>query len=386
MNLVHDLLLADSSDFDNILADLENTIPVNSVQRSCVSIDDAVTIVAAVRQALDDRSAWWKVRREVYASFASHEQVTTRSLGRLPDELRDEIAELDATRHEELAGEWIARDDASPVDEQQATEALEQFASVCELGRDRGKSVFIRTCEPFNTFEAAFSGLEGRALKKFRRAFDSWDSIKRHEAHERYKYYQNEGKSDAKCLALVLKDYSRAKISKLNLKADQRKVLRHLKQRVKNYSKSPNAGPGEPADAITLITLAFSLEQAGWVVFVLDTRPHAEPDGEWNNYIEENSLEFDQWCDAIDSLCEDGLPIKVTRPDGSSEEIVDRDSGTEALAGKIGLMLRDALLAVRQEASFRRLPLAPKCIMYIDEHNGHFGWPDIEQLQVEGRV
>jgi hypothetical protein len=143
-----------------------------------------------------------------------------------------------------------------------------------------------------------------------------------------YKYYANQGQSN--CLDLALRDFSRQKTTKVNLKTDQRKILRYIEKRIKDYMKRENCGPGRPDDPITLMTMASQFEQAGWVALVFDTRPDAGPDGEWNAYIEEDAIEFDQWCEAWERLCEEGTEITVTCHDGSKRTI-SSDADTERL-------------------------------------------------------
>ena len=115
---------------------------------------------------------------------------------------------------------------------------------------------------------------------------------------------------------------------KINLKNDARKIYNHIKRRVKDYPKNINPGPGEDEDPISQITLGYSVDQSGWIALVFDTRPGAEPDGEWNSYIEENMLEFTSWSEAIDALFDENEPIELTLPDGKKQTLGEDDDLT----------------------------------------------------------
>lgn len=51
-----------------------------------------------------------------------------------------------------------------------------------------------------------------------------------------------------------------------------------------------------------------------------------------------------------------------------------------------GNVLRDALISAREKGEFAKLPLAKRCIMGVEEHDGGYGWPDYQNRIKEGRV
>jgi hypothetical protein len=169
---------------------------------------------------------------------------------------------------------------------------------------------------------------------------------------------------------------------KIDLQADAKKIYAYLKQRVKDYPIYINAGPGEDADPISQITLGYEFSQGGWVALVFDTRPDGSPDGEWNSYIEENSLEFPHWEQAVDALFDDGEVIELTLPGGKKKKFGEDDE----LAEPIGEMLKDLLLQARQDKLFAKLPLADKSSMGVEHHDGAYGWPAYEKRYKDGRV
>lgn len=169
---------------------------------------------------------------------------------------------------------------------------------------------------------------------------------------------------------------------KINLKADAKTIYDHLRQRVADYPIYVNAGPGEDEDPISQITLGFQVSQAGWVAVVFDTRPDASPDGEWQSYIEENWLEFPSWLEAVDALWDNGETIQLTLPDGKKRSLGEDDE----LAEPIGKVLKGILIQARKDKLFTTLPLAKKCFMGVEDHDGAYGWPDFDKRYRVGRV
>ncbi len=171
---------------------------------------------------------------------------------------------------------------------------------------------------------------------------------------------------------------------KVNLQEDFEAIFKHVQQRVGDFPVYVNAGPGEDDDPISKITLGYQFDQAGWVALVFDTRPNAEPDGTWQSYIEDNAIEFDHWYEAFNDLMENSSPIELTHVDGKQQTVADTDE--ESLAKILGEMLRDVLIKARENGEFSKLPLAERCIMGVEEHDGYYGWPDYEHRVKEGFV
>ncbi|MEL7496973.1 MAG: hypothetical protein AAFN77_05145 [Planctomycetota bacterium] len=169
---------------------------------------------------------------------------------------------------------------------------------------------------------------------------------------------------------------------KIDLKADFKTIDDYVKQRVTDYPIYVNNGPGEDDDPISQITLGYQVSQAGWVALVFDTRPNGSPDGVWQSYIEENWLEFPHWLDAVNALFEDAEPIELVLPNGKKRKLGE----DEGLTQPVGQMLKDILIQSRKDKSFKELPIAKKCCMGVEDHDGVFGWPDYEKRYRDGRV
>lgn len=171
----------------------------------------------------------------------------------------------------------------------------------------------------------------------------------------------------------------------IDLQADAETIYDYIQERVDEYPDYINAGPGEDEDPISLITLGYQADQAGWVALVFDTRPAAEPDGEWNAFIEDNALEFPEWQEAVEKLYDEDEPepIDVVLPEGTKIRVTQDDDGlTEA----IGDMLRDLLIKARKAKLFELLPRTEGCLMGVEDHDGNYGWPEWEKRSKDGRV
>lgn len=169
---------------------------------------------------------------------------------------------------------------------------------------------------------------------------------------------------------------------KIDLKADAKVIEEHLKERIAEYPVYINNGPGEDEDPIALITFGFSVDQAGWIALVFDTREDAEPDGEWNDFIEETWLEFPNWSDAIDTLFDKEEPIEIVLPNGKTKKNV----GGEELVKQVGEMLKHMLINARKNKLFQDLPLAERSCMVVEEQLGDYGWPNFDARFKDGRV
>lgn len=159
---------------------------------------------------------------------------------------------------------------------------------------------------------------------------------------------------------------------KINLQEDAAKILDYIRQRVKDYDPETSGGPGD-GETVYQIDIGYAHTQWGFLALVFDTRPDAEPDGEWNSYIEDSSLEMPHWEAAFEALCEE-KPIEFTHRDGRTKKITEYP-GDERYAEYFGEMLKELLLEARDAGVFADLPTAEVCSLGIEEHDGRYGWP-----------
>jgi hypothetical protein len=168
----------------------------------------------------------------------------------------------------------------------------------------------------------------------------------------------------------------RPKIKSLNLQKDFDTVYEYLAERVRDFDPAKHNGLGGPGD-VRIVHLGFDFVHAGWVVVVFDTRPDAEPDGEWTSEIEGNELKMPHWRQATETNLEQ--PITLVLSDGSQTVL---PANTE-LAVPLGDMLKSVLLTARARGMFAALPKAPGCELSVEHFDGAYGWPDYEARGAE---
>ena len=171
----------------------------------------------------------------------------------------------------------------------------------------------------------------------------------------------------------------------LNLQSDQKRVRRFIQQRIRDFPVYVNPGPGKDEDPISLATLGYNVGQFGWLALVFDTRSVPDIDGEWTAHIdgEITSLEMPNWSAAVDKLL-DGKAVVVTLTDGSKRELMRSDADRIDLL--VGAMLRDAMVELRNDNAFAKLPLTAKAVFSIEEINGNWSWPSNAKRRVRCRL
>ncbi len=162
-------------------------------------------------------------------------------------------------------------------------------------------------------------------------------------------------------------------MKKLDLRTDFAELAEYVAARARGFDPTTNDGPGD-GGPVTRIDFGFELYQSGWACLVFDTRPGAEPDGVWNDYIEETVLERPKWAKACEAV-EDG-PLALILPDGTRRVLPGGASAP--LVEAVGDMLRDVLLATRAAGGFTSLPKAARCELGVEEQEGDYGWPGHE--------
>ena len=147
----------------------------------------------------------------------------------------------------------------------------------------------------------------------------------------------------------------------------------YLLQRTAVYSDNPSNEP------VGMIQFGFEFGQANYVVLVMDSRPDAEPDGEW-------TMEIDKMMAEKTALLRPHWPIWHELPEGERVSFIDisgnevdvMDNPDELICGIIGEALKQALISARNEGVFKTLPKQPKCEMAVENIEGYFGWPKYE--------
>jgi hypothetical protein len=167
-------------------------------------------------------------------------------------------------------------------------------------------------------------------------------------------------------------------MTRLDLRQDFAEVLAYVADRVRSFDPKANNGPGK-GKLVRRIDVGYQCDQSGWVALIFDTRPKAEPDGQWTLHLDEdgshNLLERPQWLAAFESL--EGKGLLVVLPDGTERRL--RKGSFDKLTTILGDLLKGVLLKARADGIFAALPKAPRCELGVEENDGGYGWPVYEE-------
>ena len=159
---------------------------------------------------------------------------------------------------------------------------------------------------------------------------------------------------------------------RLDLRREFAEIYAHLVQRVRGFDPAGGNVLGDPGP-IKMIEVGYEYAQAGWLVVVFDTRPDAEPDGEWTALIDGNELERPHWLEAGEAGIEG--PITLIQMDGT-EMVLPAEA---ELADPLGEVVKAALLKSREDGVFAALPKAAGCELGVEHFDGGYGWPVYEE-------
>lgn len=162
-------------------------------------------------------------------------------------------------------------------------------------------------------------------------------------------------------------------MKRFDLRKDFAEVSAFVAGRVKAFDPSANPGPGK-GQRVSRIDIGFGVYESGWVCLVFDTRRNPEPDGEWNEYIEDAVLERPRWAKACGAV--EAGPLALVLPDGARRGLAAGDAA--GLVAALGDMLRAVLLQARDGGVFAALPKTPRCELGVEEQDGSYGWPAYE--------
>ena len=111
------------------------------------------------------------------------------------------------------------------------------------------------------------------------------------------------------------------------------------------------------------------------MALVFDTRPDAEPDGEWNAHIEGNVLERPKWLAVFEA--NERQSVRVVMPDGIERELPPESY--DEFTTMLGDLLKSVVLKAGAGGVLESLPKAPRCELGVEEHDGNYGWPVYEE-------
>ncbi|MCB1052209.1 MAG: hypothetical protein KDC71_16530 [Acidobacteria bacterium] len=166
---------------------------------------------------------------------------------------------------------------------------------------------------------------------------------------------------------------------KIDLTEDFFLVSRALEKRIHNFDPVTNPCPEPKTDRISYILLGYQLNEWSLISIYFDGRSQSEPDGSWTLFQDKTSIEMDHWSKAMMS----DEPVTVTQISGKTTQI---DANSEDFLEIFGEMLKAVLIQARNQGLLAKLPLAPDCLMGVEELDGCFGWPPYENRRQEGSV
>ena len=158
----------------------------------------------------------------------------------------------------------------------------------------------------------------------------------------------------------------------IDIREDVPELLEYVKRRVDEHVAKAATKNNLPP--VKMIEFGFELGQANWVALVFDTRPDAEPDGEWSRGINRVLLKRPKW------------PIWHKIPDDAEVFFVDlsgkkvdvMEDPDEVASNIVGEALKHVLLTARKQGIFKKLPKADKCELGVENLEGGYGWPDYD--------
>jgi hypothetical protein len=153
---------------------------------------------------------------------------------------------------------------------------------------------------------------------------------------------------------------------RLDLRRDFNEVLEHIADRVRTFIAGKESQ--RKGDVVHLIEAGFEVSQNGWFVIVFDTRPNAQPDGNWTTHIENLKLDRIHWVKAQTASMRG--QISIINADGEEATFAEG----AGLGQPIGDLIGSVLLKARRDGVFDRLPLAPNFQMSIEDFDGEYDW------------
>ena len=155
----------------------------------------------------------------------------------------------------------------------------------------------------------------------------------------------------------------------IDIREDVPELLDYVRRRVDEHVAK--AAKAKKLPPVKIIEFGFEFGQANWVALVFDTRPDAEPDGEWSRGINKLLLTRPKW------------PIWHELPDDAKVEFIDlkgkkvnvMKNPDEMICKIVGDTLKHVLITARGKGVFKPLPKAEKCELGVENLEGYYGWP-----------
>src|SRR5262245_26055282 len=135
----------------------------------------------------------------------------------------------------------------------------------------------------------------------------------------------------------------------IDIREEIPELLQYVRHRVDQHATK--AAKIQKLPPVTMIEFGFEFGQSNWVALVFDTRPNAEPDGNWTREAEKVMLKRPKW------------PVWYELPRGVHVYFIDllgkkidvMRNTDEKVCNIIGAALKHVLLIARKEGLFNKL-------------------------------
>jgi hypothetical protein len=159
----------------------------------------------------------------------------------------------------------------------------------------------------------------------------------------------------------------------IDIRQDIPDFLAYIKKRVAEHVTA--AKKQKKPKPVTQIDFGFEFGQGNELWLVFDTRPDAEPDGEWTGQLDKvKSLQRPKW-PIWHKLPEDEQVFFIDLKGKKVNVMTNPDEKTCKIVGDA---MKHALLTARDEGVFKPLPKAEKCQLGVENMEGYYGWPKYE--------
>jgi hypothetical protein len=159
----------------------------------------------------------------------------------------------------------------------------------------------------------------------------------------------------------------------IDIRKDVPDFLAYIKKRVAQHLAATKKQ--KRPKPVSMIEFGFEFGQGNELWLVFDTRPNAQPDGEWTGQI-----------DRIKGLKRPKWPLWVDLPDGEDVFFIDLKgkkvnvmrNPDEKICTIVGEAMKHALLTARDQGMFGPLLMAEGCELGVENMEGYYGWPKYE--------
>ena len=167
----------------------------------------------------------------------------------------------------------------------------------------------------------------------------------------------------------------------IDIRQDVPDFLAYIRKRVaEQVAASKKLKKPKP---VTQIDFGFEFGQGNELWLVFDTRPDAQPDGEW-------TLQLDK----VTALKRPKWPIWDELPDGevvffidlNGEKVNVMKSPDKKICKIVGDAMKHTLMEAREAGLFKPLSKAEHCEMGVENMEGFYGWPKYKDRGKENLV